>query len=433
MKTFLILLLVTGIAAKAETIQLIYNLALENDQQFKSQEYSQKSTAQSLPQAYSYIQPSISLNASPSQRKTEFSDTTTTTTDYSINLSQSLYNAGTFIGLKLAKSTVSLADLQLEAARMNLISRVTNSYFNLMRSVIDYRSIVTQLQATQKQVEQVRQSYKIGLASQTDYFEAQSQLHQLEANRISLERNIKLARESIFLITNRYIDQINPLSETLTIFTNLPELDEFLTTTQQFNNQILQAKNAVKQAKLNEKLQKTSRYPTFNANVSVSDSDAPFNEGRQQMVSVNFSMPLYSGFRVTSEIKQAQYDRIQAEYNLAYIERSNLQSIKQQYLQFEHSTAQIDAYKTALQSAKLAYRATVGGYQSGTRTIIDVLNAEYLQHEAERNLFSSRIQVLQDYVNLYYNAGLLNVEHIVKVNAQLSPDSFNIQELMIQY
>ncbi|MGH8516349.1 MAG: TolC family protein, partial [Panacagrimonas sp.] len=64
-------------------------------------------------------------------------------------------------------------------------------------------------------------------------------------------------------------------------------------------------------------------------------------------------------------------------------------------------------YQRARESATLAEKATGAGYDAGTRTITDVLDAKSRVVNAARNRNSSRLNLLTRLLQLYAAAGTL--------------------------
>ena len=422
----------------AEKLSTVYQLAIANDKQFLSSKNQQQAGKEVLPQALSYVMPTLSLELSNSQLDNSQYANKIDSQSIDLVLRQSLFDKATLSGLKISKILVKQSDNQFAKQKMNLTLRVATVYFDLLRSVEQYQSIVTELKATQKRYQQVQQSYNIGLAAQTDLFEAQSQLHLLATNKLSLRRNIELAREAIFIVTNSYIDSVIPLQQNLTILDSLPPLPKLLAIAKHNNLDIKLASLQQQQAKSNVNVKKAARYPRVSARVSrsmntgsnINNINNMTNDYDQTGIFFDINMPLFSGFRVSSEIKQAQYQQLSASNNVDYVERTIMQAIKSLVLQLNTNISQIAAYQVAISSAKIAVEATQGGYQSGTRTILELLTSQSQLHQAQRNLTNSRIDAILTYLNLQYQLGDLSEQHIDSVETLLTEPVVNVQQVL---
>ena len=428
LKSLVFFSLIGSTSIMAKNIAEVYQLSLLNDQQYRASLSEFKAEKETLKQAYSYIKPSVNLNSSYADVDSDIASRTYNSTTADLQVRQSLYNASTFVGIKIAKNTKVIAQLDMRRQEMNLIQRVALGYFNLLRSIEQYQSINTELKAIKKRYEQVDQSYKIGLSARTDVFEAQSQLHILESNKLGLRRNIELAREALFVTANTYIDAINPLAKQLTLLDQIGSYSQLLPIAQQNSPTLLQTQIYHENAKKNTQLKKYSRFPVLNARLNHSSTLS--EELTENSVFVDFSMPLYSGGRVSSEIKQAKYQALQAGFNLQYAQRTLSQGLRSILTELQTNIAQIEAYLVAIKSAKAALKATQGGYQSGTRTILELLTSQSQLHQAERNLVNSRIDAVIVYLNLRYHLGLLSIEDIQQVNTQLTGQSIDVQKVL---
>jgi outer membrane protein len=83
------------------------------------------------------------------------------------------------------------------------------------------------------------------------------------------------------------------------------------------------------------------------------------------------------------------------------------------------SIGAIRAYEQTVISAESALEATKAGFDVGTRTIVDVLEATQALYNAESNLSDSRYDYIISILNLRQSVGTLSEQDIVDINAGL--------------
>ncbi|WP_406546294.1 TolC family protein, partial [Succinimonas sp.] len=159
----------------------------------------------------------------------------------------------------------------------------------------------------------------------------------------------------------------------------------------------------------------SSQYTKYKADYMSSQSGT-LNSAR---IGVQFNMPLYSGGAVTSQVEQAKADYIAASEDLEKTHRSVQNSIYSQYNNINAAIGTVRAYQQGVISAESALKATEAGYQVGTRTITDVLDATKNLYSAKSNLANARYNYITSWVKLRYTSGLLSEEDINLINAGL--------------
>ncbi|MRF64804.1 outer membrane channel protein TolC, partial [Staphylococcus epidermidis] len=86
------------------------------------------------------------------------------------------------------------------------------------------------------------------------------------------------------------------------------------------------------------------------------------------------------------------------------------------YNNISASISSIKAYQQVVVSAQSSLDATEAGYQVGTRTIVDVLNATTTLYDAKQKLSSARYDYLINQLNIQYARGTLNENDLIQLN-----------------
>ena len=216
------------VAAQADTLVDIYELALENDAQLKAQiaqynadiELEKLALAPLLPQAgagYSFtdsendrtspnvvIVPNDNPALPPAFDTIDVTSVTETETDgYDVNLSQKLFDLSAWFSWRAGKEQTQRAEANLSAAQQDLIVRVVQAYFGVLRAQDNLRASQARERAFARQLEQTRQRFEVGLIAITDVYEAEAARDLAQVNRIVDENNVAVAKENLSVLTGQ--------------------------------------------------------------------------------------------------------------------------------------------------------------------------------------------------------------------------------------
>ena len=118
--------------------------------------------------------------------------------------------------------------------------------------------------------------------------------------------------------------------------------------------------------------------------------------------------------------RESQARREQAQDELDAARRDARIAIEDAFLATGHGVAQIHSLEQSLRSARTALEATTAGRDVGTRTEVEVLDAQTRSFAVERQLVEARLRYVLDRVRLSAAAGELNDSDVAGVNSWLA-------------
>jgi outer membrane protein/protease secretion system outer membrane protein len=136
-------------------------------------------------------------------------------------------------------------------------------------------------------------------------------------------------------------------------------------------------------------------------------------------VGIQLSIPLYSGGYVSSTIRQAVAEQIRAEETLEALRRDLGVRVHKEFRGMTEGVLRVRALEQAVRSAEQMMRSTQMSLKAGTRTQLDVLNAQQQYTLALRDLAQARFVYLMSKVKLSALAGEDAVSSVDQVNAAL--------------
>ncbi|MCW8907087.1 MAG: TolC family outer membrane protein [Sedimenticola sp.] len=416
--------------AQAEDLLEIYQLALDNDPQLRAALATRNSALEARPQAESRLLPSVSLSSSANLVRSDVNSSASGgslnnygTAALSLNLSQSVYREEYGIQLDQADKQIARAEVTYAAEEQALILRVAQAYFNVLSAEDSLEFARAENAAIARQLDQAKQRFEVGLIAITDVHEAQAAFDQSRADLIQAENALDNAREAQQEIIKQSVDQLVPLAEELPLNPPQPQNPERWANTAQTQNLSLQAAlYGVDVARMNIDLQDAGDSPTvdlvgshaLNLSSSRSGTDA-----QTTTIGLQLNVPLYTGGAVNSRTRQARFDYEAAQENLDQQRRSVNRTVRDAYRGVITSISTVEALKASTISAQSALEATEAGFEVGTRTMVDVLNAQRDLFRARSNYSKVRYDFILNGLQLKQATGTLTEDDLKQINSWL--------------
>jgi outer membrane protein len=233
------------------------------------------------------------------------------------------------------------------------------------------------------------------------------------------------AREALRQLTGQEYVQLNLLSERMPLALPEPQDAElWVRMALEYNLSLRSASFSVDQARENIKLQKSGHYPTLDLNLSRVSGDNSIMDTSSSQVGLTLKIPIYSGGAVSSRSREAAYSYEATRQGLENLQRDTVRTVRNAYRGQQTAISQIKALDQTRVSTRSALEANQAGYEVGTRTIVDVLDAERNVYRAERDYAAARYSYIANYLTLKQAAGQLADEDVNQINGWLGkPES----------
>lgn len=135
-------------------------------------------------------------------------------------------------------------------------------------------------------------------------------------------------------------------------------------------------------------------------------------------VGVQVSLPIYSGGRTSAEVDQARHNRDRSRYELASTRERIAVEVTRQYQGVVSGAERVRALEVAVESTAEALRAVERGYQAGTRSVVDILDAQDQLYRAQLDLTQAKLEYVLARLMLNAAAGTLDETVIATINQQ---------------
>ena len=322
-----------------------------------------------------------------------------------------LFNLPSYLQVAAANSGARGAEASVEAARQDLIVRLVNDYVRLLKAQADEQLYRDELSRVGTILEQAKAFLQAGTGDIIAVYEAKARLDSAAADLIKTEAQRRLAEQSLSSLTGVPVVKIRQLAISEPKSPLPAGLDWWLDTMQKNNPAVRQAKEELAQAKYYSNANRAGHLPTVQLQggytVEKGSTFLPEVETRQWYVGASITVPIFSGGETSARTRRALAGESERRFALEDVQEQNTKKLKEVFLNLQYSVSLAEAYKRKYESADAQLQATRKGREIGTRTAIDLLNAEQSWAVSRRDLASALYDNLVRYFELRAAAGVL--------------------------
>lgn len=427
-----------SLSTYAEDLLDIYKEALQRDTQVSQAKAEAQAAHAGLSEATAALLPQIDVVGNLTKTRTNVIDAynargSNKQATGAINLSQTLWRHSSWANRSIAEKTATLKDLAYADAQQNLIVRVSNAYFNVLNAADTLKFQKANNAALKRQLSEANRRFNVGLIAQTDKLEAQAAYDLSNAAVIAAENELINSKSEIRMLIGREID-VNKLAKIdESKFAASSVSNDLIKITKKAEENNLALQQAVISrdiAKDNITLARSGHEPTldFNAraqtgyteyDTQVAQAGFVDNNSWAHSVGLTLNIPIFHGGATSAAVDKAQANYIYAQEGLEKAHRTLLTNVSNSYNNVNAAISSVTAYNNYKVSADSALSATKAGYEVGTRTMTDVLNATQNLYDAMQKSAQARYTYILSRLSLLYAQGELKVEHIDQINQGL--------------
>ena len=416
-----------------------YELALMNDATLGVARAENAAQREALPQARARLLPQVSATASRFRNHLETrapgagGRTVTSNRHYfsesrALSLRQPLYRPAETAAWRQAEFVVEGAEARFDAEVQNLAVRVTGTYLAALLAQEQLALALAQKAAYETQLDAARKGFAAGAGTRTDIDEARARLDLAVAQELEARQNLGFSRRQLETLVGQPVTELVPLdSGRLPLAPPQPaSLADWVALAEAASPEIraLQAQREV--ARLEVEKARAGHKPTLDmvGQWSVSDSDSVTNVGTRydnKSVGLQLNVPLYAGGLVDSQTRQALAQLERAGQQLEAGRRDLGLRVEEAYRGVTEGVLRVRALEQAVLSATTVVESSRRSFQAGSRTLVDILNAEGQRVQAQRDLADARHNYIAARIQLQSLTGQADLATIQQANGWLAP------------
>ncbi len=404
-------LLAVPATAQPRTIQDALSAAYSTNPTLQTARAQLRATDEGVPQALSGWRPTViiasTVGATVGQitsqtgqapRATVTRNNTSLDTNQ-ITLTQPVYRGGaTRSGTNRADNQVFGQRGRLVASEQTVFTNVVNAYVNVIQSQQVLQLNINNEQVLARQLQATNDRFRVGEITRTDVAQAEAALAGARATRQTSEGNLQTARSQYRQFVGELPDQ---LVEPQPLKLPVKNQAEAIQLAAQNNPNVIAALFDDAAARDNIDLQFSALMPQLSIQAQGSRQENSFIAGQTSIagqVVLSASVPLYQGGAEYSRVRQARQQQQQSRKTVDDVRRQAVQQATQAWETLVSSRATIDSDRSAIRANQIALEGVQREAIVGSRTTLDVLNAE-------QALLNSRVILVQNlasYINASY-------------------------------
>ena len=429
-------------AEAADLIQ-VYQQALANDAVYASARASLAAGRERIPQGRAALLPTVGLSGSYTRNDGDFSPfnqgatvispsgvtgivggggAVTNSNQYTLALSQPLFRWDRWQTYEQSKLQQSITEAQFAQAQQDLITRVSQAYFDVLAAQDTLESTRAQKTATTEQLASAKRNFEVGTQTITDTHEAQAAYDLVVAQEFAGINDLENKKSALQAIIGTAPASLATLKVGVALASPQPAVIEpWVASAENQNYGVVVSQLALEVAKRDILRNRAGHYPTLDLVAAstrnkVSGQTNSSGTTTNNAIGVQWSVPIFSGYAVTSRVRESIALEDKARNDLESTRRNAALAARQSYLGVNSGLAQVKALEAAEISSQSALESNKLGYQVGVRINIDVLNAQRQLYSTRRDLSRARYDTIMSGLRLKAASGSLREADLVPVN-----------------
>jgi outer membrane protein/protease secretion system outer membrane protein len=416
-----------------------WEAALARDPQLRAARASTEGSRERIAQARGQLLPQVSASAQRSRNELN-SETPFlggapvtqhdfyTSRNETLTVRQPLFRPVLTAQLRQARALVANAEAVLEQEEQRLLMRLAQAYLESLQAEEQLRLVGVQKAAVAGQLEAARKGFAAGSGTRTDIDEAQARLDLNTAQELEARQNVEFTQRQLALLVGQPVDSVAAVAvDRLPLTPPQPaQLEDWLARAELASPELRAVVAQAQAAREEVQKARAGHYPTLDALAqnSRSDSENPTrvdSRYRQKQIGVQLNVPIYQGGQVQSQVRQAlaEVERIESVLEGTRLDLSS--RVHREFRGVTEGIARIRALEQAVRSAEQLAVSSRRSQQAGSRTVLDILNAEQQLGTARRDLAQARLGYVLAFVRLRTLAGDPRDAIIADVNRWLAP------------
>ncbi len=366
--------------ASAQTLEEALVTAYQNNPTLQSQRAALRATDETVSQALSGWRPTVTLSGDVG---TNYSDGDRTGSSdsqpksASLRISQPLYRGGrTVNGIAQAEANVEAARQVLRQTEQTVLQATVRTYMDVLRDQAVVELNQANLERLRRQLEATRDRFEVGELTRTDVAQAEARVSGAISSLVASQGVLESSRA-----TFRRVIGLEPVT-----LSRVPPLGPLPEGEEEARRIALEENPLVRQAQRSEEASRAAVdvaegviLPSVNLSGSVARSyqSSTFNDrADSSSLTATVTVPLYQTGSEYSQIRQAKQTNSQRRIDIETQRRAVVESVTQAWATLNSATEQIRANVDQVRASEVALDGVRQEAEVGSRTVLDVLDAQ---------------------------------------------------------
>lgn len=412
-------------AARAQTLQEALAQAYANNPTLLAARAQLRATDENVPQALAGWRPSVTISSSagavdehtrslaqgnarafvPGRGFQQFSvhnhiDTGLFTN--SVTVTQPIFRGGrTVASTRRAENQVLAQRARLLATEQQVMQDTVNAYVAVIRDQELLRLNINNEQVLTEQLRATNERFRVGEITRTDVAQAESRLAAARASRSQAEGNLQISRATFQRLVGMAPQRLTAPQPLRLPAATAQEAAQLAAVN---NPNVVAALFDEAGARDNVDIQMSALLPQVSVQGQAFRNDNSITTGPHfratgSQVIASLTVPIYQGGAEYAAVRQARQTVQQARQVVDDQRRTQVQAATQAWEQLQAARAQVDSVRAAIRASEIALDGVQREAIVGSRTTLDVLNAEQELLNNRTNLVQALATVVsQSYI-----------------------------------
>lgn len=342
-------------------------------------------------------------------------------TKYNLNatfsLTQKVFDASFWVGLKAAKISEDLSMQNISKASEQTIYDVTSSYYRaliLKKKLENYKSI---LESSKQVLKSIELKFKTGVAKKLDVDKIKVNYNNtnfaLQQTELSYKQSLNTLKYYMGMPIENPIEIENEFPEI--IEKTVDNIDNKEVLGKRIDYQILKTNLALYEADKENNIMAYLPTLNFYANYGYSAQRSQFdffnkdkNWFSSSAIGLELKVPIFSGLQKYSKVEQSQLNIEKSIENMKRTEEYIKVELSNYQIQFNNAVESIKNERDNLQLAEDVYRNTQLEFNQGSCSSMELVQAESSLRETQNNYYSKLLTLYLAKLDLDKSQGAIN-------------------------
>lgn len=383
--------------AGAETLEEVLASAYATNPTLLARRAQLRATDEAVPQALSNWRPTVSYTAEGTRGRYETNsngpnsvqsrEQGRTGTTQSLTVSQPLFRGGrTMAETRAAEADVLASRADLHRVEQTILLNGATAYLDVVRDESVVKLNINNEQVLRRQLEAAQERFRVGEITRTDVSQAEARLARAVSDRVTAEGTLQSSRARFITIIGRPPEAPQAPANAVAVPSSF---DEVKAVTLAKNPSVVLADWTAQSAKESIDLIQGELLPTVSLNGEWGRNLSTSSQGSESEsleASLRLSVPLYEAGDAYSRLRAQKHTYGRRKIEADQARRDALESATRGWEDLQATRARIRSIESQIRASEMALAGVEEEAKVGSRTVLDVLDAEQELFDARVNL-----------------------------------------------
>jgi outer membrane protein len=387
------------VSADAATLTEALAAAYMNNPTILAQRARLRATDEQVPQALSGWRPTVQATGSIGAQWNDSNagdvvgggggERSSTPRSVGLAISQPIYSGGrTVAATARAENLVQAERARTVAVEQQVFTDVVTAYMDTLRDQAVLELSINNEQVLRRQLEASNDRFRVGEITRTDVAQAESRLARGVSDRILAENNLEVSRTNYERVVGEAPGRLTTPAERVALPATKAEATELAADS---NPNVVSALFVEAAAREAVRQVRGELLPDLRIVGNVQRDENQTIAGRttdSASIVAQVTVPLYEAGSVYSRTREAQQTVGQRQSEVDDTRRASIQQATQAWETLQSNRARVESLRSTIRAAEIALEGVQQEAAVGSRTVLDILNAE-------QELFNARVDLVR--------------------------------------